>query len=257
MSKTTHWIRTSLAAGAVAAFAAGAAHAQLDEALRVAQESTEEGAQTQGQIDDIADRTASLESEYLALTQQVQDQEIFLEQQQVFLASQENELAELQSQLERVGGIERDLTPMMLEMYVRLEEFIESDLPFQMDTRRARLDNIERTLGDSEVSPAEKYRLILNAFEIESSYGRSLRTYESEIEVDGVEYNAEVLQLGRVALIRRFGDDQMQIMTAAQPEWRDLDGSHASNVQRAIRIAGEVTTPEVFLAPLPGPASAQ
>lgn len=253
MSKTTKWIRTSLAAGAVAAFAVGAASAQqLDEALRVAQQSTEQGAQAQRQIDDIADRTASLEGEYLALRQQIEDQRIFIEQQQVFLRSQQNEIDELTSQLDRVSGIERDLTPMLLEMYVRLEEFIDSDLPFQIDTRRARLDNIERVLGQADISPAEKYRVILNAYEIEAGYGRSLRTYQQEAEIDGAAHNATVLQFGRIAMIRIY-DGNMHIMTRDQQEWRPLSGGHATNVQRALRIAQEVTTPEVFLAPLPGP----
>ncbi|TRO96557.1 DUF3450 domain-containing protein [Glycocaulis profundi] len=252
MSKTTKWIRTSLAAGAMAALAAGAASAQLDEALRTAQQSTQEGAQTQQQIDGIADRTASLESQYLALRQQTEDQRIFIEQQQVFLRSQQNEIEELTAQLDRVSGIERDLTPMLLEMYVRLEEFIESDLPFQTDQRRARLDNLERTLGEANVSPAEKYRVILNAYEIESSYGRGLATYTEEVDVDGTPEQADILRFGRIAMIRMIRD-RMEIMTADNLEWRPLSNQYANNVQRALRIAQEVTTPEVFVAPLPGP----
>jgi chromosome segregation ATPase len=252
MSKTTKWIRTSLAAGAVAAFAASAASAQLDEALRTAQQSTQEGAQAQRQIDDIADRTAGLESQYLALRQQIEDQRIFIEQQQVFLRSQQNEIEELTAQLDRVSGIERDLTPMMLEMFVRLEEFIANDLPFQAEQRQARLDNIERTLGDANVSPAEKYRVILNAYEIEASYGRGLSTYTEEVDVDGTPEQADILRFGRLAMIRIIRGD-LEIMTADNREWRPLSGQYANNVQRALRIAQEVTTPEVFVAPLPGP----
>jgi multidrug efflux pump subunit AcrA (membrane-fusion protein) len=252
MSKTTKWIRTSLAAGAVAAFAAGAASAQLDEALRTAQQSTQEGAQAQRQIDDIADRTASLEGQYLALRQQIEDQRIFIEQQQVFLRSQQNELEELTAQLDRVSGIERDLTPMMLEMYVRLEEFVENDLPFQVDQRRARLDNIERVLGSSEFPPSERYRVLLSAFEIEAAYGRGLTTYTEEVEVDGTPEEANILRFGRLAMIRIIRGN-MEIMTSDNLEWRPLPGQHANNVQRALRIAQEVTTPEVFLAPVSGP----
>jgi len=257
MSNTIKWIRTSLLAGAAAA--AGAAHAQspLDQALQVARQSTQEGAQAQEQINNVADDADDLERQYLALQSQIEDQEVFIEQQEVFLQSQDVEISELNRQLERVDNLEAEIMPMLLEMTVALEEFIEQDLPFQMELRQSRLDRIRDNLGDATVSPAETYRVILNAYEIESSYGRSLRVYEDNVDVDGEAQRVKYLQLGRVALIRDIPDGGMQIMTAKNQERRDLPGRFASNVQRAIRIGEEVTTPEVFIAPLPGPSQAQ
>jgi multidrug efflux pump subunit AcrA (membrane-fusion protein) len=253
MSQLKSRLRTALAVGLGSMLVAGAAHAQLDQALQVARQSTQEGARAQQEINDVADRAGDLEREYLALRQQIEDQRVFVEQQEVFLRSQANELEALQFQLERVSTIERDLTPMLLEMYVALEEFIASDLPFQSDVRQRRLDTIQQLLGDAAVPPAEKYRVILNAYEIEAAYGRSLRTYGEEVEIDGVPNEVTVLQFGRVALVRIFQDGSLEIMTKSNPEWRELSGSHANNVQRALRIAQEVTTPDVFVVPLPGP----
>lgn len=252
MSNTMKAIRTSLLAGAAALVATGAANAQLDQALQVARQSTQEGAQAQDQIDALADQADNAERNYLALREQIESQEVFLEQQRVFLRSQENELTELNRQLERVGNIERDLTPMLLEMYVALESFIEQDLPFRMSVREDRLARIRSALEDAQVSPAERYRLLLNAYEIEASYGRSLVAYEEEVEVDGTPQPANILQIGRVALIRDVGGN-LEMLTKDNPEWRSVPGSMASDVQRAFRIANEVTTPEVFVAPLPGP----
>lgn len=256
MSRTFDAIRTSLMAGAAVLIAAGAAQAQLDTALNVARQSTEAGAQAQSQIDTLADQADDAEREFLAIQEQIQSQEVFLQQQRVFLRSQENELLSLERQLERVETIERDLTPMLLEMYVQLEAFIQADLPFQMDDRMDRLADIEDALGDPLIPPAEKYRLLLNAYEIESSYGRSLRAYTEEIDVDGAAELAEFLQIGRVALIRRVAGD-ISMMTKDNQEWRPVPGSMATDVQRAWRIANELTTPDVFPAPLPGPTQAQ
>lgn len=261
MSNTMKWIRTTLLAGAAAT--AGAAHAQspLDQALQVARQSTQQGAQAQDQINDVAASADDLERQYLALQSQIEDQEVFVQQQEVFLQSQDVEISELQRQLERVDTLEATLTPMLLEMAVALEDFIASDLPFQTELRQSRLDNIQTLLGDATVSPAETYRVILNAYEIEASYGRSLRVYEDTVDVEGEPAQVKFLQIGRVALIRVFqsGSRQgdMQMMTKDNQEWRDLPGGYAGNVQRAIRIGEEVTTPEVFIAPLPGPQSAQ
>lgn len=256
MSKTFKAIRMGLIASAAALVTAGGAYAQLDEALRVARQSTQEGAQAQEQITQIATAADNAEGQYLAAREQIESQRIFLEQQRVFLLSQQNELVALRTQLERVGSIEVDLAPMLLDMYVALEEFINEDIPFQMDVRQQRLENIQTALGDATISAAERYRLLLNAYEIEMGYGRSLRAYSEEIEVDGVPQAADVLQIGRVALIRNIGGN-LEILTQDNREWRPVPGSMAVDVERAFRIAREVTTPEVFVAPLPGPTTAR
>lgn len=256
MSKSFKAIRACLIAGAAAIVTAGGACAQLDEALRVARQSTQEGAQAQEQITQLATAADNAEGQYLAAQEQIESQRIFLEQQRVFLLSQQNELSALRTQLERVGSIEVDLAPMLLDMYVALEEFINEDLPFQMDVRQERLSNIQTALGDANISAAERYRLLLNAYEIEMGYGRSLRAYSEEIEVDGVPQAADVLQIGRVALIREIGGS-FDILTQDNREWRPVPGSMAVDVERAFRIAREVTTPEVFTAPLPGPTDAR
>lgn len=256
MFNNSKGIRTTLAAGITALVCVGGAQAQLDQALQIARQSTQQGAQAQDEINQLADDADNAERQYLALQEQIEGQEVYLEQQRVFLRSQENELTALQSQLERVGGIERELTPMLLEMYVRLEDFIEQDLPFQVETRRARLAEIEAALGDAAIPPAEKYRVLLNAYEQEAAAGRSLRAYSQEVMVDGVPQQADILQMGRVALIRRIGG-QVEMLTKNNPEWRPVPGGMATNVDRAFRIANEVTTPEVFVAPVPGPETAQ
>lgn len=252
MSNTMKAFRMSLLAGAAALLAASGAHAQLDRALQVARESTVAGASTQTTINQLADAADNDERAYLALREQIESQEIFLEQQRVFLESQAIELTELESQLERVGNIERDLTPMLLEMFVALEDFVAQDLPFRLTERVERLDRIRGDLENAQILPAERYRVLLNAYEIEAAYGRSLEAYSEQVEIDGVPYSGEFLQIGRVALIRDVAGN-LEIMTKDNQSWRPVPASMANDVNRAFRIAKEVTTPEVFIAPLPGP----
>tara|TARA_R110002072_G_scaffold149527_3_gene297424 strand:- start:4153 stop:4926 length:774 start_codon:yes stop_codon:yes gene_type:complete len=251
-----NWVRTSLAAAIVAGAVGGAAQAQqLNTALNVAQQSTQEGTATQQQIDTIDDERSNAELEYRALLQQVESQRLYVAQQQVFIQSQDNELDSLRLQIDSVGNIQRDIMPMLREMIENLENFIELDLPFQVDARMDEIADLYEIVDDPAISPAEKYRVILNAFEVEASYGRGIRTYEDVIETDE-EGNATVsisyLQIGRVALIRENPDDSLQLFHRGATEWADIPSSEANNVQRAFRIAREVTTPEVFLVPLPG-----
>lgn len=255
MAIMKNWVRTSLAAAIVAGAVGGAAQAQqLNTALNVAQQSTQEGSATQQQIDTIDDERSNAELEYRALLQQVESQRLYVAQQQVFIQSQENELDSLRLQIDSVGNIQRDIMPMLREMIENLENFIELDLPFQVDSRMDEITELYSIVDDPAISPAEKYRVILNAFEVEASYGRGIRTYEEVVEQDaeGNDVSVSYLQIGRVALIRQNTDDSLQLFHRGATDWADIPSSEFNNVQRAFRIAREVTTPEVFLVPLPG-----
>ncbi|MHA6289249.1 DUF3450 domain-containing protein [Maricaulis sp. CAU 1757] len=239
----------------------GAAVAQLDQTLQTARQDTREGAQTQSRIDQLDDQRTDIELEYRALLEQIESQRLFVEQQEVFIRSQENEVASLQQQIDRVDNIERDLAPMMREMVENLDQFVSLDLPFRMEGeagRRARIDRLYDLVDDPSVPPAERYRVILNAYDIEMSYGRSVASFDEEIiGEDGAPVSVTVLQLGRVAMIRQYPDGSMTIRHIDSDDWQPLPGGFEGNVTRALRIAQEVTTPSVFLAPLPGPEVAQ
>jgi len=46
-------------------------------------------------------------------------------------------------------------------------------MPFNLSERLARVERMKNTLADPDVSPAEQYRQVLNAFKIEVSYTQS------------------------------------------------------------------------------------
>ena len=253
-------VRASLMAAVAASAVGGVASAQLDQTLQVARQGTAEGAQTQSRIDQLDDQRTDIELEYRALLDQIESQRLFVEQQQVFIRSQENEQTSLQTQIDRVENIQRDLSPMMREMVQNLEQFVNLDLPFRLEGENGRLARIERLyalIDDPEVSPAERYRVILNAYDIEASYGRSLNSYDEEILENDIPVRVTVLQIGRIAMIRKYDDGRMTMRHVHSDEWVTLPSGYETNVTRAIRIAQEVTTPSVFLAPLPGPTVAQ
>lgn len=253
-------VRASLMAAVAASAVGGVASAQLAPVLSAARQGTTEGAQTQTRIDQLDDQRTDIELEYRALLDQIESQRLFVEQQQVFIRSQENEMGSLQAQIDRVENIQRDLSPMMREMVQNLEQFVNLDLPFRLEGENGRLRRIERLyelIDDPEISPAERYRVILNAYDIEASYGRSLNSYDEEILENDILVLVTVLQIGRVAMIRMYPDGRMTMRHNHSSDWIALPGSYEANVTRAIRIAQEVTTPSVFLAPLPGPTVAQ
>ena len=264
MVKMKNMVRASLfAAVAATAIAGGAAAQQVDRLLQTGERSTQEGVTTQERINRIDDQRTDIELEYRTLLTSIESQRLFIQQQEIFIRSQEAEIASLQSQLDRVEDIEVDLAPMMREMVVNLENFVTLDLPFRLDGAEGRLARVEalyELLDDPDITPAERYRVILNRYEIEAQSGRAVRAFEDQVLVDDVPVTVDVLQVGRTAMVRRYPESQgsrLEIFHVGGDDWQELPGSYLNEVNRAIRVAQGATTVQIFLTPLPGPTTAQ
>ena len=251
MAKLTSLARVSAAALIMAAAAGGAAQAQLNQALQIGEQATRSGAQAQNQINDIDDQADELAGQYRAVLQEAENLSLVVDQRRVFLRSQQNEIDSLNEQIERVETVENELLPMMREMVASLENFIMLDMPFQREERLDVILLLNSAMEDPEVTPAEVYRLIITAYENEEQYGRFAVAYDDTIEIDGTAYTGEILRIGRVAMVFKIGDDTYYNFNRNTGQWEPLSGFR-TDLQAAARIAKELTTPGVFLAPIPG-----
>jgi hypothetical protein len=260
-------LRVAVRGVAMAALLAVAApsYAQLNQAVSEAERATAAAAASQARIDRVADEAGDAFRDYRAALQTIERRELFVEQQRVFLQSQQNELTDLESQIGNVDEVLQGLTPMMFTMIDELESFIELDIPFLMDDRRERIVRLRELMDESpsDVPPAEKYRKIIEAYQIETDYGRFVAGFEGRFSDDphaSTDPDAPVvdyLRVGRVSLIYMFKDgSRMGIYNPEAKQWDDLPGSYRLDIQKALRIAREVTTPDVFTVPMRGARSA-
>ena len=250
---------TSAAIAAVVLTSTGSASAQqLEQAMQVAQRTTAAGAASQDRVEQLDDKRGEISREYRAFLQQLESVRLFVDQQNVFLRSQQNEIDSLQDQIGRVGDLQRELLPMMREMIVNLENFVALDVPFRMDERQDRLDTLRSVMDDPGISDAERYRLIVNAYEIETSYGRQLDAYQAKLGEGADAPTVDYLRIGRVSLIYLNPiDNTLGIWNKAAGQWDSLPGSYRLDVQKAIRIANEAAPPSIFMGPVHAATSAQ
>lgn len=226
--------------------------AQLDTALSVAKTSTAAAAASQRQVEQLDDQADNAVREYRAVLQQKDNIALFVAQQDIFRASQESEIASLKAQLGTVDQIKQGMSPMMLRMAINLEDSINSDLPFNINERRARVENVKAVLSSPNVSPAEQYRRVLNAYKIEVTYGLGIDSYEG----------AHPTRPGNVVNFIRFGrtsfvyvtKDESEIATynLAKKDWDVLGGADAIQLRQAIRIAKGEAAPGLVFAPVFG-----
>jgi hypothetical protein len=226
----------------------------IDRALGDTEAQRRADAESQRRIDQLDDATRQALQEYRSVVWQTQQLNVYSEQLQTLIDQQSGEIESLNTQLRELQLTEREIMPLMLRMTEALERFISLDMPFLREERRDRVANLKRTLGDPGESVADRFQRLLEAYKIESDYGRSLGTERTQID----ERVHDVLRVGRVAMyaLSLDGNDALR-WDAAERNWKPLSGGDAATVRRGLRIARETAAPDLLLLPVPAPGGAQ
>jgi seryl-tRNA synthetase len=183
-----------------------------------------------------------------AITQRYNTQ---IEQQ---LRSQEEEIASLEQQIAGIDATAVDVQTMLQRMYDDLTAFVQNDVPFFKEERDQRMQRITELMQNVEASPSEKFRRLMEAYQIEMEYGRTMSAYKQALD-DGRE--AEVVRLGRVVLLYRVIEGgETGYWDNTQKKWVADPGSRAA-IENALSIAKEEKAPDLIIVPVPAPQGAR
>ncbi len=218
-----------------------------------------EGAQSQERINDLDDQTASLESEYKAVLQQLDTLRVYNNQLRELIAAQVAEITVTQRDIDRVTTIDREVVPLMLRMVEGLDQFVELDVPFLIEERRQRIQNLQVLMLRADASPAEKFRRVLEAYQIENEYGRTIEGTRGVVSTpDGRQITVDFLRVGRVALYyKTLDDEQIARWNQDTRQWEAIDSGFVTPVKQALSIAREQAAPDLLLLPIDAPKAAQ
>ncbi len=243
------YLRAVVCLGLLAGVPAHAA--SVDDALDARTTYQAEAQQSQQRIDNLDEETLKLIARYNAEVERHEDLLTYNANLRELLKNQELEQQRLRQELEEIEVVRQDIVPLMVEMVDVLEQFIELDQPMLLEERRARLEKLKANLTRSDVELAERYRRLLEAYQIESEYGQSLEAYEGSIEQDGRKRAVDFLRLGRVALYYMSLDrNEAAIWNHDERRWQPLDDSELDALDFAIRVARKQAPPNLFELPL-------
>lgn len=191
-------------------------------------------------------------AEFDELLKETEGLEVYNALLQRQLDAQQVEVQNLRASIEDVPELERQLPPLLITMVQGLEEFVRLDLPFLPEERAERVAQLQLLVERADVSDTEKFRRILEAWQIETEYGNGYSTYVDEVEIDGEPREVEIFQLGRVGLYYQTTDEAA--ITAAYDqrsgEWVRLGSEHRNSVRRALQMARNQIAPELVLLPV-------
>lgn len=237
----------------VPAALAAPAGAQLPEALTAQVDADRQAAQSQAQIDALRERTQDAAGRYAQAMADAESLERYNDQLAEQVQSQEQEIASIERQMLEIETTNREVQPLMQQMVDTLAQFIDLDVPFLLEERTARVQGLKDIMGRADITISEKYRRILEAYQIELEYGSTLSAYEGRLGVGADARTVEFAQLGRVSLMYRTLDGtETGYWDANQDTWV-VDPSYAEAVEEAIRVARGDGAPELLTVPVPAP----
>ena len=234
------------------ALAAGAsAQVEVADVVGVAEAYQEDAAAAQARVETLDDEALALLAEYHAELERIDDLSTYNENMRGLLASQAEEKATLERELDELEVVRQTLVPLMVEMVDVLDRFVELDQPMLRAERQARVVRVRDNLTRSDVEISEKYRRVVEAYQIEAEYGQTIEAYEGPISLDGRDLTVDFLRVGRVGLFYLTLDREgAGIWDRANGRWVALDPRYVDTVDYAVRLARKQAPPDLVDLPL-------
>ncbi len=255
-----HRIKAVVIAAVVAGSLVGTAsvsHADetLNAILKVGENRNAASAKSQVNIDKLAEQTRELLTDYKTVMKQVDGLIIYNKRLQKQIDNQLRRITDIENSISQVVVIQRQMTPLVIRMIDGLEQFVELDVPFHIDERRQRVAFLRGNLDRSDVSVAEKFRQVLEAYKIENEYGRKIDAYKGNVDIGGVDRDVNFFRVGRIALLYQTTDTEVSgAWDQASRTWVELESAEYRNaIMKGLRIARKEASIDVLNLPIAAP----
>ncbi len=222
----------------------------VDDVLRADQRRLNLAQQSQERINNIVEGTRSLEDQYRAINKEIDGLKVYNRLMRAQVEGQEATLEDISLSMDRVDVINRQIFPLMERMIDGLEQSIELDVPFLMVERRKRIADLKDIMERSDVSVAEKFRKVMEAYQIENDFGNSSEYYQESLTIDGETRSFNMLRIGRIGLYFQSDDTKITGRWNNQTKQFERDDSARNEVRKGLRMARQLIAPELIVIPV-------
>lgn len=242
------WFAVPLLAGA----------ASVGEAIGQEVKANGASAASQKTIDKLSDQTEDLAADYRAALQSTRSLEVYNRQLESLISSQDKEIESLNNQIERVTVVGREIMPIMLRMIDSLDKFVKLDVPFLGEERADRIQQLRDMMDRADVTISEKYRRLLESYQIEYDYGRKIEAYSGELGEGDSARTVDFLRIGRLALLYQTLDGKESgAWDQKARKWVELGDEYRSAIAEGLRMARKQVAPNLISVPIPAPEAAK
>lgn len=256
--KHRHAIRAAMLAactGSVFWVAAGSQAADPEKVKTVISEQvkTEQAAvASQKKIEQMDDAASKAVADYRQMVAEATSLKAYNDQIAVQVKSQSDQITDMTKQLDEIATTSREVLPLMDKMLDTLVKFVALDVPFLQEERKNRIAQLQLMMGRSDVSTSEKYRRLVEAYQIEVEYGRTIEVYQGKVDDKTVEF----LRTGRVSLMYSTLDGKETGYWDVDTKKWVADNDYREAMKKGIKVAKKQAAPDFIEVAIHAPKEA-
>jgi hypothetical protein len=223
----------------------------VDQILQADQRRLNLAQQSQERINTVVEGTRSLEDQYRAINKEIDGLKVYNRLMRAQVDGQTATLEDIGLSMDQVDVINRQIFPLMERMIDGLDQSVKLDVPFLMEERQGRVADLKDIMERSDVSVAEKFRKVMEAYQIENEYGWTSEYFTQTLTLDGVTRSFNMLRIGRIGLY--FQSDDARVTgryDISNREWV-MDDSARNEIRKGLRMARQLIAPELISIPVP------
>lgn len=207
--------------------------------------------QSQQKIEKLDDRTQSMLERYLNTVDEQEVLQASNNHLRGLVARQTEEIEQIRRQIDDLSETRQAIIPLVDRMVTVIDRFVALDIPFLTGEREKRIQVLKQLVKNEDGSIAEQFRRILQAYQIEVDYGRTVDAYESQIYLEGSLLTVQILRIGRIGLYYLSQDEsQLGYWDSQGKHWVALDSSHRRALKDGIAVAKKQRPPSLLELPL-------
>lgn len=250
MSKRTQ-IATAIASVVMLSASATALANPLEALQKEEAKIIEDAKQSQLRIDSLLEQSQELLIEYRSVVDQTENLKIYNDYLAGLVADQQRVINSLQSQIDSIEETKQGIVPLMQRMIAGLEEFIQRDVPINLEERVNRVDRLRELMTRSDVTVSEQFRQVIESYSIENQYGRTISTDEGEIQFGGETVAVDFFNLGRTSYVAlKLDQSQAYAWNNDAREWQELGDEYLDSVIQAVRMAQGLVPEDLIKLPI-------
>ena len=237
-----------LAAAAMALGTGAALAAKLGDVTAAGDQWLVAQVSSQKRVDTLSDQARDLSNDYRTTLRESEGLKLYLQQLRAQLNSQEEEMAIIRKESAELDRTNIEILPLMHRMLGSLEQFVSLDVPFLKEERVTRVARLKEMMPRADVTVSEKYRRIVEAYQIEMEYGRTIEAYRGQHGDKEVDF----LRVGRVGLYYQTPDGaETGYWDRDKQDWTS-GSAFTEGVKEGLKVARKQASPNLLVVPVPG-----
>lgn len=223
----------------------------VDDAIDFQVDASSLSVDAQKQVEELDEVSKQLYFEYKDTINEYNALKNYDDQLSKIIDSQFIEIKRINEDLDSIDIINIDILPLLNRMINSLRRFVELDLPFLFDERMKKVNDLDELMLRSDVTTAEKFRNVFEAYQQESEFGKTIENYPGYLLIDGEELAVDFFRLGRLGLFYRTPDGADTGYWDQRIEsWKHLGNDLDQSIKDALNISNRQAPPNFINLPL-------